>query len=125
MESGEQKAFSDIVRLVNRTTQALEFMWDSMVYIVPANGAKSFPRHIAMKGIEKHKILEDFATGEVLKSMFGLDEEGSKYPTDKLDVDPAEVAARDKSGAPTKVMINGQKATMQLLDLKNLEVGAK
>lgn len=84
MNSVEQAMFSDVVKLVNKTKSNLEFLWDSVLYEVPAEGFKMLPRHIAMKGIEKHPIKIDSGTGLPLESLFGIDEPESEFPIDSL-----------------------------------------
>lgn len=84
MNSAEQKLFSDVVKLVNRTDRELEFKWDAVTYTIPGGKDKFLPRHIAMQAVKMNNTKIDAETGLIMESLFGIDEADTFYPCDKI-----------------------------------------
>jgi len=96
----------DIVKLVNRIKEPLEFMYDSNLYILKGGESRLLPKHIAIHAIKSAPIRIDAATGMIMDSMFGISiytSDGSAgkdlYPTTPIDIDPEEVRTANKLDA--------------------------
>jgi len=117
MDDAEKILYADVVKLVNRTNEPLEFKWDSVTYMLPPRGSKMFPRHIALKGIKDNNTKLDASTGLVSESLMGIDEEGSIYPCDMIgDVNLEEIKEMpklDTDQEDIKLVVDGKDATMQ------------
>lgn len=97
MQTEEQRLFSDVVRLVNRTDHQLEFKHDAVTYMIEAGKHKFLPRHIAMFGVKQNNTKIDSETGLVMESLFGIDEKGGFYPCTPIkNVNLKEVKERPK-----------------------------
>lgn len=104
MDAAEQRQFSDIVKVVNRTAERLEWMYDSVLYSVDPQGTTLLPRFIAIAGVERHPLKRDRITNLVVDSLIGIEEIPGKttppgelsFKTTPLNVDVKEVADSDK-----------------------------
>jgi len=113
----------EIVKLVNRTSKPLEFLYDSNLYVLKGGEAKMLPKHIAMHAIKSAPIKIDSATGLIMESMFGASSystDGSFgkdiYPTFSLDIDPASI--KDESKLDAQIVPGNSKLKGKIINLK-------
>lgn len=97
LTEAETRMYTDIVSVVNRTDKNLEFRFDSVLYIIPANGKKNLPRFIAHHGIKQHAIKYG-PSGLATESLLGI--EGDKlFITEKINADQVnELKEADRFG---------------------------
>ena len=93
----------EIVKLVNRCNKPLEFMHDSIPYVLKAKETMMLPKSIALHAVSKAPVIIDASTGRIQESMFGIicfTPDGSigkeLYPITPLDLDPEVVAEQPK-----------------------------
>ncbi len=117
MNGVEQAMFSDVVYLVNRTENKLEFRWDSVIYELKGGERKIMPRHVAMKGISVHHTKLDPTTLLPSESLFGIDEEGTEFPIDALGEVDLEAIAETPKGESDETSIDGETIKKKLVDI--------
>lgn len=104
MDSIEQMMYQDVVKLVNRTNEPLEFMYDSRLFIVKPDKALSIPRFIAEYGLAKYHTKADPSTGLPTESLLGVEEDPS-WPTGKIKgADVQQTLDADKLGQGETIM---------------------
>ncbi|HWR72782.1 MAG TPA: hypothetical protein VN604_06405 [Nitrospirota bacterium] len=104
MDSIEQARYQDIVKLVNRTDEPLEFMFDSRLFIVKPGKALNIPRFIAEYGITKYHTKADPLTGLPVESLMGI-EDDPDWPTEKVKgANVEETLEADKLGQGETIM---------------------
>lgn len=119
LDNIERTLYSDVVKLVNRTENILEFLFDGNLYSVKGGGNIFTPRHIALHAISKHPIRIDSSTGLVSESFFGV-EGDDIFPSSMLGMsnkEIEEVVESDKAGDDT-VFTNGKFVKKQRINLK-------
>lgn len=119
LDNIERNLYSDVVKLVNRTDNTLEFLFDGNLYSIKGGGNLFTPRHIALHAISKHPIKIDSSTGLVSESFFGI-EGDDIFPSSYLNMSKEEVDAvveSDKAGDDS-VFTNGKFVKKQRINLK-------
>lgn len=114
MDAHEQRLFSDVVKLVNRTAYPLDFLYDAVVYTVPARGQVFLPRHIARYAAGRQPV-KVAPTGRVRVSLLGIEGETDCQPFSD-EMNPTDLQETQKLDIPPAV-VNGRPVTMKPLAL--------
>ena len=115
ISDSEVKMYSDIVTAVNRTDKQLEFLYDSKLYVIPANGKKHMPRFIAEHGIKQHTTRYGMG-GLPTESLIGI-ENDKLWVTDKIAPEEVkELVEGDKFG--DEIEVKGKPGRKKKINLR-------
>jgi len=83
------RAETDMVKVVNRVSRPVEWLWDSKVYTIEVGGSRIVPRAAAISGITVNALKMDSGTHSVAVSaigMTGLNGEVTGYPISNITI---------------------------------------